>query len=96
MSDEFGLQEGNLYTTKISQAKRTAQFGRMKTNHPIHPRAMSPKAVKEAHLKSAMKRKKEVVPLTSLLQRRSRRLRAISSKSPTMLLFSCLMEPAGW
>ena len=67
MSDEFGLQEGILYTTKISRAKRIAQFGRMKTNHPIHPRAMSPKAVKEARLKSTMKRKRKVLPLASLL-----------------------------
>ena len=98
MSDEFGLQEGILYTMEISRAKRITQSGRMKTtrNYLIHPRATTPKAVKEAHLKSTMKRKREALPLASPLQRRSKRLRATSSKSPTILLFSCLIELAGW
>jgi len=87
MSDEFGLQEGILYAMKNSRAKQVTQFGRMKTNHPIHPRATIPKVVKEAHLGSMMKRKMEVVPMTSLLQRQSRRLRVISSKSPPCCYF---------
>ena len=66
MLDEFGMQEGILCTMKISRAKRATQSG-MKTSHPIIPRATTPKAVREVHLKSTTREKREVVSLMSPL-----------------------------